>query len=340
MRARYVLLATRRLRRSSGLPGRELAITSDDAFHLARLPRRVTLVGGGYIGLEFACIFRALGRAVHAAHHGEQSCRASTATCAITSAHVLGKPGIDLHCGVEASASSAARRTCALTLSDGSSRLDVVLFAIGRRRARRARARPSRRARSRGRRGGGRRLGRTSLAHVFAVGDCNGARAHAGRDRRRSGRGTHAVRRAPRRIDHEHTPTAVFSLPPVARVGLREHEARVRQPRVDVYRSEFLPLKHTLSGRAEQTLVKLVVDRANQRVLGCHMVGQDAPEVIQGLALALRLGATKEDFDATIGVHPTIAEELVTLRASARRVNRGGADARRRLPALRACAAG
>ena len=124
-------------------------------------------------------------------------------------------------------------------------------------------------------------------------------------------------------------PTAVFSQPPMASVGLTEDEARARHSEVDVYISRFRPLKHTLSGRDESTLVKLVVDADSDRVVGCHMVGTDAPEIIQGLAVAMTCGATKAQFDATIGIHPSAAEEFVTLREKrprhpARAVRRGG----------------
>ena len=119
----------------------------------------------------------------------------------------------------------------------------------------------------------------------------------------------------PMAMDYDAIPSAVFSQPPIGTVGLTEAEARARFPEVDVYRSAFTPMKHTLSGRDERSVMKLVVDRSSDRVLGCHMLGADAPEIVQGLAVALKCGATKAQFDATVGIHPTAAEEFVTMRA-------------------------
>jgi glutathione reductase (NADPH) len=120
--------------------------------------------------------------------------------------------------------------------------------------------------------------------------------------------------RNPMRMDHANVATSVFSQPPVATVGLTEGEARQRYAAIDVYRARFRPMKNILAGRAERTMMKLVVDRASDRVLGCHMVGADAPEIIQGLAIAVKCGATKRQFDQTVGIHPTAAEEFVTMR--------------------------
>jgi glutathione reductase (NADPH) len=121
-------------------------------------------------------------------------------------------------------------------------------------------------------------------------------------------------RGTPRAMDHANVASAVFSHPPVSTVGLTEAEARKTHGAVDIYLSNFRPMKHTLSGRDERTMMKLVVDRASQRVLGVHMVGMDAPEIVQGLAVAIKAGATKQMFDATVGIHPTAAEEFVTMR--------------------------
>jgi glutathione reductase (NADPH) len=121
----------------------------------------------------------------------------------------------------------------------------------------------------------------------------------------------------PIEMDHSYVPTAVFSQPPVATVGMSEHDARQAVGAVDIYRTQFRPMKHTLSGREERTMMKLVVDRRSDRVLGCHMVGADAPEIIQGIAIAIKCGATKRQFDQTVGIHPTAAEEFVTMRDKA-----------------------
>jgi glutathione reductase (NADPH) len=157
--------------------------------------------------------------------------------------------------------------------------------------------------------------GRTSVASIFAVGDVTDrvtltpvalAEGHAFADSMYGDR--------PRIVDRSHVPSAVFSHPNVAVVGLTEAEARTHYSNVDIYRSVFKPLKHTLTGRSERTMMKLVVDATSQRVVGCHMVGQDAGEIIQGIAIAMKMGAKKSDFDATIGIHPTAAEEFVTMR--------------------------
>ncbi len=137
---------------------------------------------------------------------------------------------------------------------------------------------------------------------------------HAGRDPRRPGRGDVALRRRRLRADHADVPSAVFSQPPIGTVGLTERQAVERLGAVDVYKATFRPLKATLSGRTERTLMKLLVDHATQRVVGAHMVGPDAPEIIQGIAIAVKAGLTKAQFDATVGIHPTAAEEFVTLK--------------------------
>jgi len=155
---------------------------------------------------------------------------------------------------------------------------------------------------------------RTSIPHIYAVGDVT--------DRLNLTPVAIAEGRAiaetlfnnnPMKVDHANVATAVFSQPPVGTVGLTERQARAHHA-VDVYRARFRPMKHTLSGREERTMMKLVVDRASDRVLGCHMVGADSPEIIQGLAIAVKCGATKRQFDQTIGIHPTAAEEFVTMR--------------------------
>ncbi len=159
---------------------------------------------------------------------------------------------------------------------------------------------------------------RTSRPHIFAIGDVTDrmnltpvatAEGHALADSLFGGR--------PRRISLENVPTAVFSTPPIATVGLTEEQAAARGP-VDVYVSRFTPMRHTLTGRARKSLMKLVVDQASGRVLGAHMLGEDAPEIMQGLGIAVVMGATKADFDRTIGIHPTAAEEFVTMRTRTR----------------------
>jgi glutathione reductase (NADPH) len=156
---------------------------------------------------------------------------------------------------------------------------------------------------------------RTAIPSIYAVGDCT--------DRRNLTPVAIAEGRAvvetlfhdrPTRVDYEYVPSAVFSQPPVGTVGYSEHDARARFGAVDVYVTSFRPMKHALSGRDERMTMKLVVARDSGRVVGCHVVGADAPEIVQGFAVAIRCGATKAMFDATVGIHPTAAEELVTMR--------------------------
>ena len=156
---------------------------------------------------------------------------------------------------------------------------------------------------------------RTTVENIYAVGDVTDrialtpvaiAEGHAFADTVFGG--------TPRKVDHTNVPAAVFSQPPISTVGLSEEQARLTYGKVDVYVSRFKPMKHTLSGRDERALMKLVVDAGSGRVVGCHMVGADAPEIVQGIAIAVKAGATKADFDATIGIHPTAAEEFVTMR--------------------------
>jgi glutathione reductase (NADPH) len=319
MRAHHVLIATGGAPHVPDVPGRALAITSDQAFHLPRLPERVLLVGAGYIGVEFAGIFNALGARVQLVQRAAQVLSGFDHDVREHLGRMLVKSGITLHSGTEACAIERGASGLRVALTDGTAvETDLVMFATGRRPRTAQLGLDAIKVRVRA----DAAIvvddyGRSSLPHVFAVGDCTGRVALTpvaiaeGEAVARTLFGGHG----PVGIEYDHIPTAVFSLPPVATVGLPEHVARVRHPELDVYRSAFLPLRHRLSGRDEQSMVKLVVDRLTQRVLGCHVVGQDAPEVIQGFAIALRLGATKRDFDATIGVHPTVAEELVTLRA-------------------------
>jgi glutathione reductase (NADPH) len=317
LRARFVLIATGGAPRHPRCEGASLTITSDEAFHLPSLPQRVTLIGGGYVGLEFACIFHWLGARVQLVHHGAHLLSTFDQDIGEHVTQALRKHGIDVRCGVEVLRVARSSDGLAVALSDGDELAsDLVLSAIGR--TPRTAGLGLAEIGVQTNRHGAVQVDaycRSSLEHVFAVGDCIGRFALTPVAIAEGQAVAHTLfGKAAAHVDYENVPTAVFSSPPVASVGLSEHIARLRHPELDIYRSRFTPLKNTLSGRDEQTLVKLVVDRLSQRVLGCHMVGQDAPEVIQGFALALRLGATKADFDATIGVHPTAAEEFVTLR--------------------------
>ncbi|HLW71081.1 MAG TPA: glutathione-disulfide reductase [Candidatus Binataceae bacterium] len=315
--AEYILAATGSWPTKPGLPGAELAITSNEAFFLERMPRRVAIVGGGYIAVEFAGIFHGLGAAVSLIHRGSQLLRGFDDDLRVALAEELRKRKFDLHLGVLVGVLERRGKGLRARLSNGTViEADLMMFATGRH--------PNSRGLGLEEAGveldvGGAVIvdeySRSSVPSIYAIGDLTNrknltpvaiAEGHALADSLFGGR-----RRA---IDFDNVPSAVFSQPPIATVGLTETEARARFGAVDIYKSSFKPLKHTLSGRDERTLMKLVVERAGGRVLGAHMMGSDAGEIIQGLAIALKCGATKAQFDATIGIHPTAAEEFVTMR--------------------------
>jgi glutathione reductase (NADPH) len=302
------------------IPGADLGIVSDDAFFLPKLPKRVAILGSGYIAVEFAGIFAALGAEVDLVYRQPLPLRGFDHDLREALAEALGANGIALHpgCLPERIEAHGARRR--LTLVGGHAiDADLVFFATGRRAA----------TANLGLEEAGVATNpsgavivdehlRTSRPHIFAMGDVTDrlnltpvatAEGHALADSLFGGH--------PRRISLDNVPTAVFSSPPIATVGLAEEQAAARGP-VDIYVSRFTPMRHTISGRARKSLMKLVVDQASQRVLGAHMLGEDAPEILQGLAIAIVMGATKADFDRTIGIHPTAAEEFVTLRTRTR----------------------
>ena len=298
-------------------PGWEHGISSNEAFHLDTLPERIAVYGGGYVAVEFAGIFNGLGAEVTQIYRGPQILRGFDDDVRDTLAGELVKKGIELR--VETLIDRIEKRGSGLVLhlSDGSTHeTDLVMAATGRK--------PN--TENLGLTAAGVEVNdkgavkvdatsRSSQPNIYALGDVTDrinltpvaiAEAMAFVDTVYRGR--------PRAMDHANVPSAVFSQPPVGTVGLTEAQARERHGALDIYRSTFRPLKHTLSGRDEKTMVKLIVERASRKVLGAHMVGLDAPEIIQGVAIAIKAGATKEVFDSTVGIHPTAAEEFVTLR--------------------------
>lgn len=318
--ARYILVATGSWPTVPEIPGAGHAMTSNEAFHLPSLPRRVIIVGGGYIGVEFASIFHGLGVEVTQLYRGRLFLRGFDDDVRATLAEEMGKKGI--HLRFQATIDRIERRAAGLQATLGGGEVletDGIMFATGRH--------PN--TRNLGLERAGVALNpegavvvdaysRTSAPNIYAVGDCTSrlmltpvaiAEGRAVAETLFAGK--------PMKPDYANVPTAIFSSPNVGAVGLTEREARERDGKIDVYRTRFRPLKHTLSGRDEMTMMKLVVDRATDRVLGCHMVGPEAGEIIQGLAVALTCGATKAQFDATIGIHPTAAEEFVTMRTKA-----------------------
>lgn len=303
-------------------PGvKEHAITSNEIFHLDKMPKRVVIAGGGYIAVEFASILNGLGADVCLLYRGELFLRGFDYDVRSTVAEEMAKHGVDLRFHTIISRVSKSHDCLIVELSDGSMvEVDAVLMAIGRT--------PNTAG-----------LGlekavvkladngaiivdddyRTSADNIYALGDVIDrvpltpvaiAEGHALADTLFGGFDD-------RSVDYRNIATAVFCRPEIGTVGLNEDEARRKHVAVDIYRTSFRPMKHTLSGRDARSLMKLVVDRESQRVVGCHVVGDDAAEMVQSVAVAINCGATKRDFDRTIGIHPTSAEELVTMRQKA-----------------------
>ena len=319
--ARHVLVATGGRPVRPEIPGAEFAITSDEAFQLAELPRRVLIVGGGYVGVEFGGIFHGLGAEVTIAYRGEQILRGFDDDVRHHLHDELVRKGFDvrLQCDLRTIERRGDGSLAATIVTAGAPQqleLDAVMFATGRQ--------PD--TAGLGLEASGVRIdangavivdeySRSSVPNIHAVGDVtNRVALTPVAIREGAAVATTLFGGRPVAMDHRDVPHAVFSQPPVGTVGLSEAEASTAYAAVDVYTATFRPLKYTLSGRNERTLVKLVVDAASQRVVGAHMVGPDAPEIIQGIAIAVKAGLTKEQFDATVAVHPTAAEEFVTLR--------------------------
>ena len=315
-----ILIATGGAPAVPDIPGTELGFTSDHAFHLPQLPDRIVILGGGYIGVEFASIFRGLGVEVMLVHRGDGLLSGFDHDVRAHLAAELHKHGIALTLGRTVARIDQQGRALSATLDDGTViATDAVLFATGRIPGTGALGLAAAGVAVTG--AGAIRVdadSRTTAESIFAVGDVTD-RLNLTPVAIAEGRAVadHLYAEGQRRLDYDLIPRAVFGRPPVGMVGLTEARARERFGEVDVYRSTFRPLRNTLSGAQGRTLVKVVVDRASDRVLGAHMVGPDAAEVIQGLAVALTAGATKAHFDATLAIHPTAAEEFVLLREPA-----------------------
>ncbi|MBS0559014.1 MAG: glutathione-disulfide reductase [Proteobacteria bacterium] len=302
------------------IPGAELGIISDDAFFLPRMPKRIVIVGGGYIAVEFAGIFAGLGAETHLVYRQPLPLRGFDHDLREGLAEAMAAQGIVLHPGCAPTSVTEANGHRVLTVGEGRRlEADVVFFATGRAPAT-ARLCLDK-AGVETAKGGAIPVDaelRTNVPHIYAIGDVTDrlnltpvatAEGHALADS--------LFGPGKRTVSLRNVPTAVFSTPPIGTVGLTEEEAAAEGP-VDVYVAKFTPMRHNLTGRARKTLMKLIVDQASQKVLGAHMLGEDAGEIMQGLAIAVICGATKADFDRTIGIHPTAAEEFVTLRTRTR----------------------
>lgn len=318
IRARYILVAVgAHPVLEPRIPGGDLGMTSNEVFHLDRMPRRILVVGGGYIAVEFAGVFAGLGSEVTLLHRGDKLLRGFDEDIRDALGEAYARRGVKLALGRTVERLERTADGIAATLSDGAMvQVDSVLVATGRR--------PNT---------AGLGLDRADIAvdavgaipvdaysqtpapSIYAVGDVTNRvnltpvairEGHAFADTVFGGK--------PTVVDHALIPTAVFSSPDIGVVGLSEAAARRLHSDIDIYKTSFRPLKATLSGRDERTFLKLVVDRASDKVLGVHIMSHDAAEMIQLVGVAMTMGATKADFDRTIAVHPTAAEELVTMR--------------------------
>lgn len=303
--------------RQTGAEGAECCITSDDAFHLKTLPNHIVIVGGGYIALEFAHIFHGLGAQVTLVYRGTKILRGFDEDLRDQLQASLQTRGIRLllETGFRRCVRTATGIT-AVTLNGDEIEADHVMLAIGRLPSTYGlglenagvKLRPSGRVEVDA-------WSRSSVPNIYAIGDVTGrieltpVAIHEAMCFAKTVYGGQ-----PTAPDHELVPTAVFTRPEIGTVGMSEERALARGYTIDIYKTSFRPLKNTLSGRTERMMMKLVVCAKTRQVLGCHIFGPDAGEMIQLVAIALKLGATKDQFDATIAVHPTMAEELVTLR--------------------------
>lgn len=315
--AKYILVATGGWPFVPDIPGRELAITSNEIFDLAVFPKRLLVVGGGYIASEFASIFNGLGSHVIQLYRGEKILRGFDEDIRDFLTQEMLKHGVDLRVNNDVVRLEKVASGILATLKDGSSvEVDQVLYATGR----------IPKTASLGLEQVGVALGKkgeilvdehyaSNVPSIYALGDVVGkleltpvalAEAMTLVD--------DLFGDKQRKMSYDNIPTAIFTTPNAATVGLTEAQAREQYANIEIYRSTFKALKHTLTGKDERTMMKLIVDKDSDKVLGVHMVGDEAGEIIQGFAVALKAGATKAIFDSTIGIHPTAAEEFVTMR--------------------------
>ena len=312
--AQHILVATGSWPQVPAIAGREHAITSNEAFFLERLPQRALLVGGGYIAVEFASIFNGLGVETTLAYRGTHLLRGFDADLGAHLGEEMARKGVRVRLQANP---IRVHSDHSVDFADGTSdRYDLVMFATGRK--------PNTAELGLERAGvtlaedGAVQVdpySKTSVDSIWAIGDVTN---RVNLTPVATAEGMWLARtlfgNEPTPVDHESIATAVFSDPNVSTVGLSEESAREQLGAVDVYRSSFRALKHTLGDQEEKTFMKLVVNQTTQCVVGAHMVGPDAGEIIQGIAIAVKLRATKAQFDATIGIHPTAAEEFVTMR--------------------------
>lgn len=302
----------------NSIKGHDLAVTSNEAFHLDEFPRRVVIAGGGYIAIEFACIFRGLGAEVTLVYRGDDILRNFDRDVSVAVHREMQRMGVRIMTKTvfkEIEARGGGERRVHLS-TGGAVDADLVFWAVGRK--------PN--TAGLGLEKAGVELGkdgavkvdgwsRTSAASIFAVGDVTGrAQLTPVAIREGAAFAESEFNGNPTKVDYEFIPKAVFSQPPVGTVGWSEGDARAKFGAVDVYKTDFRPMKNTLSGAEARTYMKLVVEPKTEKVVGVHIVGEGAPEMIQCLAIAVKAGVTKRQFDDTMALHPTSAEELVLMR--------------------------
>ncbi len=318
--ARHILIATGGRPFVPDIPGADLAVTSNEMFHLPHLPKRALIVGGGYIASEFACILHGLGVKVCQYYRGAQILRGFDDEARGHVANAMQADGIDIHCGTDVMRLEKTPTGIRAVATDGTeTEFDLVMYATGRQ--------PN--TDGLGLEALGMVLGRqgqivvdrfsqTPVPSIFAVGDVTGRinltpvairEGHAFADT--------VFGATPTAFDHALVASAVFTQPEMGSVGLTEEAAR-EQEAIEVYATAFRPMKTAFAGRPDRVMMKLIVSQTTRRVLGCHIVAPEAGEMIQLAAIAIRMGATKEQFDQTCAVHPTMAEELVTMRKPTR----------------------
>ncbi len=322
MTARTILVATGgRPNVDRSIPGGDLAITSDEMFHLEELPRRILIVGAGYVAIEFAGIMNGLGAETTILHRGGEILRAFDVSIREAMHAAMEKRGISIR--LEDRLSSIERTPSALvtrTLGGATIEVDQVLMAIGR----------TPNTRGIGLAEAGVVLDgtgavvvderhRTSVPNIYAIGDVSN-RVNLTPVAIREGQAVADNLFGDKDVvvDHTGVPHAVFGIPEIGVVGLTEEEAQQACEELDFYETVFKPMRNQLSGRDERVMIKLIVDGVSDRIVGCHILGDEAPELIQLMAVALKLGATKAGIDATMALHPTVAEEIVTMRTPSR----------------------
>jgi glutathione reductase (NADPH) len=318
--AENILIATGSWPETPDIPGIEHVISSNEALDLEKLPGRIVIVGGGYIAVEFAGIFSGFGSEVVELIRRPELLFGFDDDIRAALGEEMRLRGVDIRGRTQvAQIDKTASGYLVTTTAGNTIETDLVMYATGRR--------PN--TKGMGIAEVGVRINeagavivdewqRSSVPNIYAIGDVTD---HINLTPVAIAEGRAIAETLfndnPTKMDHANVPSAVFSQPPIGAVGLTEERARAEYGEVDVYMARFKPMKNTLSGREERTFMKLVVDARSDRVLGCHMLGPDAPEIVQGLAIAVKCGATKKQFDQTVGIHPSAAEEFVTMREKA-----------------------